>query len=159
MKVEEVMTRGVRICRDEQSLADAAQAMWENDCGCVPVASSDGSNRVVGMITDRDICMATHFHGASPRDIRIGDVMSVEVRHIGPSESLADAEAIMRDAQVRRLPVVDGDQQLLGLVSLADLAQRANGRSKKAGITQRQVSETLAAVSAPRDVEQLAISA
>ena len=73
------------------------------------------------------------------------------------SESVADAEAVMRDAQVRRLPVVDDDQRLLGLISLADLARRSEGR--KPAITRRQISETLAAVSAPRTATQLAISA
>jgi CBS domain-containing protein len=150
MNVEKLMTPNVRSACETQSLADAAQLMWEGDCGCLPVVSADESNRVVGMITDRDICMATHFRGTGPSEIAIRDIMSTGVRTIGPAETLADAEAIMRDSQVRRLPVVDAEQRLLGMISLADLARRADGNSTLAGVTQRDVSETLKRISAPR---------
>jgi len=130
MKIGELMTQNVRTCLPTDTLSTAAQLMWDGDCGCIPVVSDDGSKRVVGMITDRDICMAAHFHGCRPREIAVGDVMSKSVRSVGPSEDLADAEAIMRDAQVRRLPVVDSNQEILGMVSLADLAREANRKRK-----------------------------
>ena len=75
MKVEDLMTRSVGTCRPTDTLSSAAQLMWERDCGCVPVVSDDGSNRVVGMLTDRDICMAAHFRGASPGALPVGQVM------------------------------------------------------------------------------------
>jgi CBS domain-containing protein len=148
MKVAKLMSQGIGTSHSSDTLSDAAQIMWDRDCGCVPVVTSDGSNRLVGMITDRDVCMATHFRETAPRDLRVGDVMSTQIRAIGPSESLADAEAIMRDAQVRRLPVVDEDQRLLGLISLADLARAAalHRTSKEPEITEAELSETLEAI-------------
>ena len=160
MRVDQVMTRDVKTCRSHDTLNVPAQLMWDGDCGCIPVVSDDGSKRVVGMITDRDICMAAHFHGCRPREIAVGDVMSKSVRSVGPSEDLADAEATMRDAQVRRLPVVDSNQGILGMVSLADLAREANRKRKSkeaAPITEQEVSETLAAICASRS-PSLAIS-
>jgi CBS-domain-containing membrane protein len=113
------------------------------------------------MITDRDICMATHFRGRAPREVPVAEAMSTAVRAVGPSEELADAEAIMRDAQVRRLPVVDENQQLMGLVSLADLAQEADRKrkSKQPPITEQEIGDTLTAICAPRSPSQLAASA
>jgi CBS domain-containing protein len=160
MKVEELMTPNVRTCRPGDTLSTAAQLMWDGDCGCIPIVSDDGSRRVVGMITDRDICMATHFRGCRPREIAVADVMSKGVRSVGPSEDLADAEAIMRDAQVRRLPVVDSNRELLGLVSLADLAREADRkrRSKQPSITEQDVGDTLTAICTPRGPSALAAS-
>jgi CBS-domain-containing membrane protein len=150
VKVAKLMTQGIGTCHGSDSLSDAVQLMWDRDCGCVPVVAADGSKRLVGMITDRDVCMATHFRGMAPRDLRVGDVMSTQLRAVGPSETLEDAEAIMRDAQVRRLPVVDEDQHLLGLISLADLARAAalQRTSKKPEITEAELSETLEAICA-----------
>lgn len=161
MKVEQLMTQDVRTCRPGDNLSAATQLMWDGDCGCIPVVSDDGSTRVIGMITDRDICMATHFLGCRPRDVPVRDVMSTGLRAVGPSEELADAEAIMCDAQVRRLPVVDEDQRLIGVLSLADLAQEADRkrRSKHSPINEEEVGDTLTAICAPRSPSQLAASA
>lgn len=161
MKVDKLMTRDVWTCHPGDTLGTAAQLMWDGDCGCIPVVSDDGSKRVIGLITDRDICMAAHFRGSAPREIAVGDVMSTEVCTVSPSEELADAEAIMRDAQVRRLPVVDANQGLLGLVSLADLAREADRRrrSKRPPITEQEVGDTLTAICTRRDPPQLAASA
>jgi CBS-domain-containing membrane protein len=161
MKVRALMTRNVGTCRPADTLSAAAQLMWDRDCGCVPVVSDDGSMRVVGMLTDRDICMATHFRGASPGSVRVGDAMSKAVRSIGPSETPADAEAVMRDARVRRLPVVDEKQRLVGLVSLADLARAAARQhgAKKPDLSEDEIGETLEAICAARTASQLAASA
>jgi CBS domain-containing protein len=155
MKVEQLMTRSVRTCRPSDSLGDAAQLLWDADCGCLPVVSDDGSKCVVGMITDRDICMASHFRGLPPRQIRVSEAMATAVRSVKASEQLADAEAIMADAQVRRLPVVDDDQQLVGLLSLADLAREADRRrrSKRPPITEAEVGDTLTAICGPGPLE------
>jgi CBS domain-containing protein len=123
MKVEELMTHSVRTCRSGDTLSTAAQLMWDGDCGCVPVISDDGSKRVVRMITDRDICMATHFRGCRPREIAVGDVMSTGVRSMGPSEDLADTEAIMARRPGAPPPGRRREPELLGVVSLADLAR------------------------------------
>lgn len=161
MKVQDVMTKEVGTCRPTDSLSTAAQLMWERDCGCVPVVSDDGSNQLVGIVTDRDICMATHFRGASPGAVCVGDVMSTKLRTIGPSETPADAEAIMQDAQVRRLPVVDKEQRLIGLVSLADLARAATAQhsKKKPELTDLELGETLEAICAAPAAGPVAVSA
>jgi CBS-domain-containing membrane protein len=158
MKVEQLMTRSVRTCRPSDRLSDAAQLMWDGDCGCLPVLGDDGSRRVVGMITDRDICMASHFRGRPLGEIPVAEAMATCVRSVGPSEDLADAEAIMGDAQVRRLPVVDGDQQLLGLLALADLAREADRkrRSKRPPVTEEEVGDTLTAICGPRSAPRVA---
>lgn len=155
MKIQELMTRDVRACRTGDHLGTAAQLMWDGDCGCIPVlADEDGSRRVVGMITDRDICMAAHFRGCAPSEVRVGEVMSTGVRSVGPGEDLGDAEAVMRDAQVRRLPVMDEDGQLVGVISLADLAREAERErgSRKPAITEEEIGDTLTMISARRSV-------
>ena len=163
MKVEDLMTRSVGTCRPTDTLSSAAQLMWERDCGCVPVVSDDGSNRVVGMLTDRDICMAAHFRGTSPGALPVGQVMSNAVRTIGPLETPADAGAAMSDSQVRRLPVVDDDERLLGLISLADLARAAvresASKKRRPEITEKGVAETLEAICSVRTPRQAAASA
>jgi len=161
MKVQQLMTQDVRTCRQGDCLSTAAQLMWDGDCGCIPVVSDDGSKRVIGMVTDRDVCMATHFRGRAPHEVSVDEAMSTGVRAVGASEDLAAAEAIMRDAQVRRLPVVDDKQQLMGVLSLADLAQEADRRrtSKKPSITEKEVGDSLTAICAPRRAEQFVATA
>jgi CBS domain-containing protein len=96
--------------------------MWESDCGCVPVVECDGT--VVGMITDRDICMAAYTQGRRLTHMTVEGAASKNLVTIGKDESLRRAEELMRDAQVRRLLVVDSAGRLVGLLSLADLARR-----------------------------------
>jgi CBS domain-containing protein len=160
MKIEDLMTRSVGTCRPADTLSAAAQLMWDWDCGCVPVLSDDDSKRVVGILTDRDICMATYLRGASPEAVRVGDAMSKTVRSIAASETAADAAAVMRDARVRRLPVVDEKQRLVGLISLADLARvaaRQHG-SKQPDVGEDEIGETLEAICAVRTFSELAAS-
>lgn len=161
MKVEQLMTKSVRTCYASNTLSDAAQLMWDGDCGCLPVVSDDGSKRVVGMITDRDICMASHFRGRAPREVPVAEAMSTAVRAVSPSEMLGDAESIMSDAQVRRLPVVDENRQLVGMLSLADLAREAdrNRQAKQPAIKEQEVGDTLTAICEPRHARQLAATA
>lgn len=163
MKVQDLMTQDVGTCRASDSLSAAAQLMWDRDCGCVPIVADDGSKQIVGMLTDRDICMATHFHGVAPGALRVGDAMSKSVCAIGPFETLADAEAVMRDARVRRLPVVDAEQQLVGLISLADLARAATRErrrgSKKPEVSDFEIGETMEAICEARTSSQLAATA
>ena len=151
MKVEQLMTKAVHACRPEDRLNEAARLMWEHDCGAVPVISSEGNGSVVGMITDRDLCMAAYFSGRRLSETSVGEVMSKEVRSCHAADSLSDAEAIMRAGKVRRLPVVDDANQLLGLLSIADLAREARrGRgSKRRDLTEAQVGDTLAAICEP----------
>jgi CBS domain-containing protein len=154
MKVEQLMTRDVASCGAEDTLNDAARIMWERDCGFVPVLERGEGGRVVGIVTDRDLCMAVYTRGRTLAEIRIRDVMSTQVRACRPAETLAVAEATMREAQVHRLPVVDAAGQLVGVISLADIAREA---AREAGAKRRRVSaseigQTLAAIRQPRQI-------
>ena len=154
MKVEQLMTKRVVCCTPGDTLNDAARIMWERDCGVVPVVDTDGSQHVVGMLTDRDICMAAYTQGQTLSKIRVRDAMSRAVRSCGPSQDVAEAEHTMREAQLRRLPVLDDADQLLGVISLADIAREAarEARSKRQEVTVAEVGETLAAISLPREI-------
>jgi len=154
MNVEKLMTQGVVACRADDMLNDAARIMWEHDCGFVPIVESDARPRVVGVVTDRDLCMAAYTRGRALWEIRIGDVMSTAVRSCRPTESLAAAEETMRESQVHRLPVLDEGDRLLGVISLADIAREAarGARSRRHGVTATEVGETLAAIRRPRAI-------
>ncbi|CAN5917199.1 CBS domain-containing protein [soil metagenome] len=118
-----MMTRGVRTCCPDDSLNSAAQLMWQNDCGCVPVVDSDG--RAIGMITDRDICMAAYTQGQPLGDMLVASAASREIMTMRENESLDAAEALMQKHKIRRIPVVDADRRPVGIVSMNDLARHA----------------------------------
>lgn len=146
MKVSELMKREVFTCHTDDTLNTAARVMWEKDCGCVPVI--DDENRVMGMLTDRDICMAAYFEGARLEDLKASSAMSKTVFACKPDQMIADAERIMRINQVRRLPVVDDGNHLLGILSLNDIAGEAGFEEsqKKKEVTFAEVGKTLEGV-------------
>lgn len=150
MKVEEIMRRDVSTCSPEASLNEAARIMWEGDRGCVPVVESQG--RVVGMLTDRDVCMAAYTRGARLPELSVQDAMAKQVKWCTPQTDLDEAQQMMRDAQVRRLPVVDASRRVVGVLSLVDIAAEATRRrraKRRRTVTESSVCETLAAVSEP----------
>lgn len=126
MKVKECMTRDVQLIGPDATIADAARAMGENDCGAIPVASPD---RLLGMITDRDICIRAVAQGRAP-DTPVREVMSKEVLYCYDDQTTDEVLDNMGDIQVRRLAVVDRNKRLVGIVALSDLA---NGSEKPAG--------------------------
>ena len=151
MRVEQLMARPVQSCRAEDTLARAAQLMWDHDCGSLPVCGGNGVTRVVGVITDRDICMCALFQNKPLQELRVSEAMAKQVQVCRPSDSLADAEKAMRETRIRRLPVIDEQDALVGMISLADLAQEA-ARERAAtsqDITETEVGDTLAAICAP----------
>lgn len=125
MKVREIMTRDVRIASPSDPIRRAAQTMAEIEAGVLPVADS---NRLVGMITDRDIAVRAVAAGKTP-DTPVKDVMSGEVRYCFDDQDLAEIAANMKEIKVRRLPVVNRDKRLVGVLSLGDMAL-AQGQSK-----------------------------
>ena len=148
MNVQEIMTTDVVTCRLDDTLNAPAAIMWGHDCGVVPVVDEDG--RVVGMITDRDICMAAYTQGAPLSAIRVASACSRTLRACRLDDPVEEAEAIMAAAQVRRLPVVDREGRLFGVVSLSDLVQHARPADKKPdGLSFDRVAATLAAISHP----------
>lgn len=150
MRVRDLMTKDVATCRSNDMLSNAAQIMWDRDCGCVPVL--DDEMHVVGMITDRDICIAAHSRNASPSTIPVFTAMSPALYGCGADDTLAIAEQIMREHQVRRLPVLDRDGRLQGILSLSDLARAATEKrgDKSPGISIAAIEATFAAVCKPR---------
>lgn len=154
MRIEQLMTKSPKTCRPDDSLTEAAQILWDNDCGCLPVTAQDAAERLVGMITDRDVCMAAQFRGKSLDQLRVSDAMTEAVRACNPGDSAAHVQAIMAEARVRRLPVVDESEQVVGLISLADLAREAarEHASKEPEITQAEIGQVLAIISEPRDI-------
>lgn len=118
MKVEELMTRDVVTAAPDQTLQQAARAMCDLDIGVLPVGQDD---RLVGMITDRDIAVRAVAFGKGP-ETKVGEVMSCEIRYCFHDEEVADVSSNMADIQLRRLPVVDRDKRLVGILALADIA-------------------------------------
>jgi CBS domain-containing protein len=119
------MTRAVRIADPNQTLQEAASVMADADAGVLPVGDND---RLVGMLTDRDIAVRGVAAGRGP-DAKVRDVMSAEVMYCYDDEQIEDVLENMGELQVRRLPVVNRDKRLVGIISLGDLA--AKDRSAK----------------------------
>ena len=150
MKIHELMTKDVKACGPQDTLNTAAHLMWANDCGCVPVTDPDG--HLQGMLTDRDVCMAAYTRGAPLEGLHVADAMSTNVYTVAPHETLARAEQVMAEHQVRRLPVVGESGSLVGLISLNDLARvatRDTGRLRPA-VSARELSTALGAICKPR---------
>lgn len=136
MKVGDCMTRDVEIANPEQSIREVAQMMGRLDAGVMPVGDND---RLVGMITDRDIAVRGVALGKGP-DAKVRDVMSREVKYCFDDDDVEDVLDNMGDLRVRRLPVLNRDKRLVGIVSLGDLAR--NGEVAEAG-------EALSGISQP----------
>ena len=120
MEVQRMMRHSVRTCHPNDSLNDAAQIMWEDVCGSVPVV--DDHLKPVGFLTDRDICMAPYTQGAPLHALRVESAMARRVVSCRPTDDIDDAARVMAQNRVRRLPVVGGDGRLIGLLTLDDLA-------------------------------------
>ena len=135
MRVSEAMTREVRIANPGQTIRDVARIMSEIDAGSLPVGEND---RLVGMITDRDIAIRAVAQGKGP-DTPVREVMSAEVKYCYEDEDLEHVAENMGDIQVRRLPVVNRDKRLVGIVSLGDISQ--NEDAETTGETTAKVSE------------------
>ena len=135
MRVSEAMTRDVRVARPDQSIQDAAKMMSDVDAGVLPVGEND---QLVGMITDRDIAIRGIALGKGP-DTPVREVMTADVKYCFEDEDTDQVARNMADQQVRRLPVVNRDKRLVGILSLGDLAVMQGGQpagEALAGISQ-----------------------
>jgi CBS domain-containing protein len=149
MRVQDLMARPVSVCRAHESLAAAAKELWEQDCGAIPVVTDDGS--LLGIITDRDICMAAYTRGLPLADLPIHTAMAKEVFSCGPQDDLATVEELMRSKRIRRVPVVDRENRPIGMVSFADLARAAlHDDAERKGLRHGDVLRTIAEISEPR---------
>jgi CBS-domain-containing membrane protein len=120
------------------------------DCGVVPVVDSE--DRVVGMVTDRDICMAAYTHAQPLWQIRVSDAMAKEVHGVRENALLESAEGLIRQLRIRRVPVVDREGRLKGILSTNDLARHAHRSAghKHDGLSGDRIVRTLAAICEPR---------
>ena len=119
MKIKEVMTRAVESVRPDQTLQEAAAKMKSLDVGPMPVTEGD---RLVGMLTDRDIVVRAVADGRDARTTKVRDAMTSDVVCCKEDDDVNDAATKMKDRQIRRIVVVDAQQRLAGIVSLADIA-------------------------------------
>lgn len=136
MKVSEAMTREVRLARPEQTIREVARLMGELDIGAVPVEEND---RLVGMITDRDIAIRAVGEGRGA-DTPVRDVMSREIKYCFDDQTIDEVTQNMGDLRIRRLPVVNRDKRLVGILSLGDLAVE-NQWQDEAGEALSQISQ------------------
>ena len=146
MRVQDVMTRNVRSCQPEATVDQAAMMMWDYDCGVLPVVDDD--RRVMGMITDRDIAIAAATRGRLTTQIKVGEVMSGNVFACAEDEDIKSALNTMRREKVRRLPVINYEGRLAGILSINDVVLRAEearvGRAPE--ISYEDVMSTLKAI-------------
>ncbi|CUX22303.1 MULTISPECIES: CBS domain-containing protein [Rhizobium/Agrobacterium group] len=136
MKVQEVMTHDVRVVNAEETIQEAARIMAEIDAGVLPVGKE---GKLVGMLTDRDIAIRAVAEGKGP-DTKASDIMSREVKYCFDDEDVEDVCGNLGDQQIRRIPVLDRNKQLVGILSLGDVAVETDGNG---------VGEALAAISRP----------
>lgn len=131
MKVKEIMTPDAKAIWLTESLADAAQIMWENDCGVLPIIK-DG-RKVIGIITDRDICMAVTMRDRNPSAVSVEEVMSGQVYSVNPEDDVDKALEAMQEHKIRRLPVVNAEGELEGILSMNDFVLNAQPSDGTAG--------------------------
>jgi CBS domain-containing protein len=127
MKVKDLMSTPVKTCRTTAILGDAARVMLEGHCGCVPIVDTRG--RLAGMLTDRDVCLAVAARHQSPWEIPVRDVMSPNIVSCLVSDYVDTALVAMKQHRVRRVPVVDDEGHVKGLISIDD-AIRHTGLGK-----------------------------
>jgi len=138
MKVKEIMAPDVKAIWLTESLTDAARLMWENDCGVLPIIK-DG-RKVVGMITDRDICMAITMRDQRPSGISVEEVMTGQVYGVTPEDDIEQALQTMQEHRIRRLPVLNAEGELEGILSMNDVVR--NAKASGDGIAYDDVVKT-----------------
>jgi len=136
MKVRELMTKDPATVDSGATLGEVAMLMKQRDCGSIPVVEG---GRLIGIVTDRDIVIRAVAAGKDPKTLRVNEVMSADPVTVGPNEDIKQAEKVMADRQIRRLPVVD-DGALVGIVVTAQIARTEN---------ERTTGQTLKEISAP----------
>ncbi|HEX3852712.1 MAG TPA: CBS domain-containing protein [Polyangiaceae bacterium] len=146
--VHDIMRVRIYTCGLDDTLHRAAQIMWEKDCGCLPVV--DAARHVHAVITDRDVCMAALTQGVALAATQVSTAMSRALYTCSPDDSVGAVAELMRERQIRRVPVVDAAGLLIGMISLGDIARYLRPRSAQASASAAEFVTTLAAISEPR---------
>ena len=149
LRVEDVMTHGPECCQADADLATVANVMWDLDVGCVPIV--DDGHHIAGMITDLDIAMASFLNGKPLHDLRFADVMAKTIVTARVGDRLRTVQDLMQKSKIRRVPVVDGDRKLVGIVSLHDLVRAANKDRRRLfpDVRMKDIAKTRAEISVP----------
>ena len=143
MTAKDFMTSEVKSCSADADLAGVANIMWECDCGTVPVVNEDRT--VIGMITDRDICIAAATRCTAPQNIQVREVMATHVHTCSVEDDVRTVLNTMKERRVRRLPVLDDQERLAGIISMNDLVARAGCR-KDADVPGEEFLATLKSI-------------
>ena len=128
MQIKEIMTRHVDVIPPYASIREAAAKMKELDVGAIPVC--DGQ-KLAGLVTDRDITIRAVAEGRDPSEVRVAEVMSSDIAYCFEDETVEQAANLMESKQIRRLPILDRNKQLAGIVSLGDISVRIGGSRQK----------------------------
>ena len=149
MQVNEIMTAAVECCTPQDTAQKPAEIMKSADTGVVPVLAAEDNPKVVGIVTDRDLCLGVVATGRNPRDVLVRDCMTDRVVACHPEDDVRKVADIMAENQVRRVPVVDPDGGLMGIISLADISQE-DRMGTKTSEALREISEATGEASKPR---------
>jgi CBS domain-containing protein len=144
MRIKHVMTKDPSCCVPSDSAQRAASIMRDEHAGIVPVIDDAQSRKIAGVVTDRDLCMNVVAEGRDPSAVTVEQCMTAKVVTCSPNDSVERATELMRENQIRRIPVVNEGRELQGIVALADVVERANLKTT-------QTHETLKKVSAPTE--------
>jgi len=142
MRIKHVMTKDPACCVPSDSAQLAARIMRDEHAGIVPVIEDAQSRTIVGVVTDRDLCMNVVAAGRDPSGVTVQECMTTKVVICSPNDSVDRATELMRENQIRRIPIVNEQRELVGIVAMADIVSRGEVKSN-------QVHETLKKVSAP----------
>ena len=150
MKVKDVMMRTAASCGPETNLGAAVEILWDRNCGILPIV--DTGKKVIGVVTDRDICIALGTRNRLPSDITVGEVTSGKLFACAAEDDIRSAMATMARAKVRRLPVLTVDGKLEGILSMDDITMHSATRTGKGAteLSHDDVVETLKAVYRPQ---------
>ena len=143
MDLREIMSRNVEVVNAKASLEDAAIKMKTLDVGLIPVCDGD---RLQGILTDRDITIRATANGRDPKITKVTDVMTTDIAYCLEDQEVEEAVSLMEARQIRRLPILNQDKRLVGIVSLADIAVRVGDRDLS--------GETLEEISAPAEAKR-----
>lgn len=151
MKAAELMTPDPIIVERGATISDVARELREHDIGIVPVVESRGDRRLLGVITDRDIAVRCVAAGHEPHNCAVDQHMTRDVRVARAGDDVATVMDIMKSGQVRRVPVVDGSDRIIGIIAQADLAVDA---VEEQAVSELDVADTLARISEPAHPEK-----
>ncbi len=153
MTIADIMTGEARCCHPETNLATAAALMWAGDCGALPVVDAEG--RALGMITDRDVCMAVATRNRLASEIAVGELLGGDVWACEAHDDVRAALEVMEEKRVRRLPVIDSENRVIGVISMNDVVlnavERKGGKKGETPLTYESAMAAMKMISAHRD--------